>query len=197
MNISLILAHPYNLSFNHGLAQTLRDRLMTAGHQVHFHDLCAENFDPRMPPAELGSDQSQDPLVLQHQADLSQSEGLVVVHPNWWGQPPAVLKGWLDRVLRNGFAYRIGPLPKGGHGPIGLLPVQTLLVFTTSNTPNEAEKAEWGEPLESIWTRYVAGFCCIPRVQRMNFSVVVSSPPELRAQWIQEACATALAEFPA
>jgi putative NADPH-quinone reductase len=137
---------------------------------------------------ELGSDLSTDALVLQHQEELKACDQLVIMHPNWWGQPPAVLKGWLDRVLRNGVAYQFGVRADGSKGMIGMLPVQKLTVFTTSNTPNEQEKNQWGDPLDAIWTKYVAGFCCFPEVQRINFSPVIASTPEIRERWIQEAC---------
>jgi putative NADPH-quinone reductase len=185
--ISLILAHPYDQSFNHGLAKALLEQLQNLGHFVHFHDLCAEGFDPVMTREELGSDLSKDALVLRHQDELKSADHIIVVHPNWWGQPPSILKGWIDRVLRSGVAYRFGLKPDGTHGMIGLLNVHSLLVFTTSNTPNDVEVAEWDDPLEAIWTKYVAGFCCIPHVQRMNFSVMIASTPEQRAKWIRQA----------
>lgn len=187
MNISLILGHPYGESWNHGIALALQGALESAGHRVYFHDLYAEQFNPVMTREELGSDLSEDPLVVQHQSELRCADYIVVVHPNWWGQPPAILKGWLDRVLRNGVAYRFGVRPDGSKGMIGMLPVKGLLVFTTSNTPSEVEQKEWNDPLEAIWTKYVAGFCCIPKVQRINFSPVVASSPEQRSTWLGEA----------
>ena len=197
MNISIILAHPYSQSFNHGLAQALRNTLTAAGHSVRYHDLQAEHFDPVMTIEELGTDLSKDPQVIQHQHELKTCDGIIVIHPNWWGQPPAILKGWIDRVLRQGMAYTFGLLPNGKHGPKGLLPVQTLLVFTTSNTPNEVEQNVLNNPLQSIWTQYVAGFCCFPNVERTNFSVVAASTLEQRQGWIEEAKQAALRLFPA
>jgi putative NADPH-quinone reductase len=196
MNISLILAHPYEKSFNHGLAGHLAQALEDAGHSIRFHDLCEENFDPVMTTQELGTDMSEDDLVLSHQNELKTSDGIIVVHPNWWGQPPAVLKGWLDRVLRNGVAYKFGKKPDGTHGMIGLLPTQSLLVFSTSNTPSEVERTQWDDPLEAIWIKYVAGFCCIPQAKRVNFSPVVSSNPEQRLDWIRQAIQLALEYYP-
>ena len=46
------------------------------------------------------------PPIRQHCDEIAEADGIVVVHPNWWGQPPAMLKGWIDRVLRVGVAYR-------------------------------------------------------------------------------------------
>ena len=73
------------------------------------------------------------------------ADGLIVVHPNWWSQPPAILKGWMDRVLRQGVAYEFGE----GGAVIGLLEGKTALVLTTSNTPREPEYT-WRTTLSSI-----------------------------------------------
>ena len=53
-----------------------------------------------IPPSELVSDVPADDLTALHQREIKEADGIVVVHPNWWGQPPAILKGWVDRVLR-------------------------------------------------------------------------------------------------
>ena len=195
MKISVIVAHPFEQSFNHGLATKVCAALLQHGHRVQFHDLCAEEFNPVMTRDELGSDTSEDPLVLAYMDELRETDGVVVIHPNWWGQPPAIMKGWVDRVLRNGFAYRFGKRADGTHGPMGLLPIKSLLVLTTSNTPNDIERTVEGDTLQHIWGRYVSGFLGIPRFERRNFSVVVSSTQEQRETWIQEAIELALSAF--
>jgi len=54
-----------------------------------------------------------------------------VVHPNWWGQPPAILKGWIDRILRPGVAYQFLEGDAGEGVPVGLLKAETALIFNT------------------------------------------------------------------
>ena len=46
-----------------------------------------------------------DELLAAHQREIREADGIIVIHPNWWGQPPAIMKGWVDRVLRVGVAY--------------------------------------------------------------------------------------------
>jgi len=94
MRISLILAHPDPRSFNHAIAQTALSALRENGHQVAFHDLYAEGFDPLLPAAEIPEGAPLDPRIAAHCAEVAAAEGIVIVHPNWWGQPPAILKGW-------------------------------------------------------------------------------------------------------
>ena len=46
-------------------------------------------------------------------ANWPRPTAIVVVHPNWWGQPPAILKGWIDRVFRQGVVYEFAPAGRG------------------------------------------------------------------------------------
>jgi len=62
------------------------------------------------------------------------------------GQPPAVLKGWVDRVFRAGVAYKFLEGDKGDGVPVGLLKIRTAIVFNTSNTPPVREKKVFGDP---------------------------------------------------
>ncbi|WP_300715581.1 NAD(P)H-dependent oxidoreductase [uncultured Bilophila sp.] len=131
MLISLIAAHPYKESFNAALAATVAAVLKGNGHTVRFHDLYQEGFDPILPGEELVSDATQDSLVAVHQEEIREAEGIVIVHPNWWGQPPALMKGWVDRVLREGVAYAFPQGDNGGGLPIGLLKPLWCLIRPT------------------------------------------------------------------
>ena len=106
MRVTVILAHPDAKSYNCALATTVADRLSAIGREVSFHDLYAEGFDPILPAAETPPEASLPETVAAHCREIAAADGVVIVHPNWWGQPPAILKGWIDRVIRPGVAYR-------------------------------------------------------------------------------------------
>ena len=186
MHILIILAHPKPGSFNHAIADTARRTLEAAGHQVSLRDLHAEGFAPLLTPEELVRGHVPTPEVREHADFVLAADAIIVVHPNWWGQAPAILKGWLDRVLRAGEAYRFGTNDKGEGIIIGLLKARAALVFTTSNTPREAELALYGDPLDNFWKRCVWGFCGVPRVERRNFESVIVSTPEQREAWLAD-----------
>lgn len=186
MRVSLILGHPKIGSFNHAIAATAQQALAAAGWQCTFHDLYAEGFDPLLPPEELARGAVLPPEIQRHCDEIVAADAIVIVHPNWWGQPPAILRGWQDRVLRMGIAYRFGTNEKGEPGVIGLLKARWALVFTTSNTPREQEVALYGDPLDNLWKRCVLQFCGVRKVVRHNFeSVIMSSPPQ-RKQWLAD-----------
>lgn len=196
MRLLIVVAHPNPASFNHALAHAAASALRTEGHEVQVQDLCADGFDPLMPASEFAKDAPLPPDIARRCAELSAADGLVVVHPNWWGQPPAILKGWLDRVVRPGVAYEFRLRADGRPGPVGLLKLRGALVLNTGNTPLETERAVYGDPLENLWKTCVFGLCGIARVERLNFTSVIVSTPEQRARWLAEASAAATSLFP-
>ena len=195
MKVSVILAHPRQGSFNHAIAETAVQTLQANGHTVKYHDLYTEGFEPVVPGAELSKGASLAPAIRRHCDEISEADGIVIVHPNWWGQPPAVLKGWIDRVIRVGVAYKFAEGDSGEGVPIGLLKAQMALVFTTSDTPRERERAVFGDPLETIWKNCIFKFCGVEKFYRKNYEVIVTSTPEQRKAWLEDVRQTVQAYF--
>ncbi|TCL73272.1 putative NADPH-quinone reductase [Hydrogenispora ethanolica] len=186
MQILVVLGHPGRESFNRAIAQRVLATLHDAGHRTIWHDLYAEGFDPALPPAELGKDAPLPEEVEGHCRDLAAADGIIVIHPNWWGQPPAIVKGWIDRTFRQGTAYRYLPGDAGDGVPVGLLRAGTAVVLNTSDTPEARELSVFGDPLETLWRKCIFEFCGVRRFFRRMFGVVVTSAPEQRAVWLAE-----------
>ncbi|MFO1478543.1 MAG: NAD(P)H-dependent oxidoreductase [Verrucomicrobiota bacterium] len=186
MNISIIIGHPNPGSFNHAIASTAAETLKSLGHRVSVRDLCQEHFDPALPASEFVKDAALPPAIDAHCQEIARADGIIIVHPNWWGMPPAILKGWIDRVLRPEVAYRFVANDKGEGVPQGLLNAKSAIVFNTANTPDDREKAVFGDPLELIWKRCVFDLCGVRNVERRAFTVMITSTPAQRAAWLEE-----------
>lgn len=186
MNISVILAHPDDGSFNHAIARATVEQLESNGHEVSFHDLYKENFDALLPRDEIPDDAHVPESIMRYCREISQARGIIIVHPNWWGQPPAILKGWVDRVMRPGVAYRFIEGDSGEGVPKGLLQAETAIVFNTSNTEYERERSVFGDPLETIWRNCIFGLCGVNGFYRRTFGVMITSTEDLRRQWLYE-----------
>ena len=187
MRISIIVAHPNPHSFNHAIALAALDQITQNGHAVMFHDLYEEKFDPILPFDEIPRDTSlPEELKIQCQ-EIKSAGGIIIIHPNWWGQPPAILKGWIDRVLRPGIAYQFLEGDQGEGIPEGLLQASAAIVFNTSNTPAEREATEFGDPLETLWKNCIFGLCGVRNFYREMFQVVVTSTPKQRSEWLSKA----------
>jgi len=196
MNILVILAHPANGSFNHAIASVTIDTLKKNGYNVFFHDLYAELFDPVLYSAEIPKNSRISEEIEVHCKELVSCIGLVIIHPNWWGQPPALLKGWIDRVLRPGVAYRFLDGDSGEGIPVGMLKAKTAIIFNTANTSEERENEVFGDPLELIWKNCIFNLCGVKNFYRKIFRIVVTSTQEIREGWLDEVRDTIENYFP-
>lgn len=101
MRILLVYCHPCPESFNAAVRDRAIAALTRAGHEVDLLDLYAEGFDPVL-SAQARRDYHTPGVneadVADHLARLRAADGLLFVYPTWWYGPPAMLKGWLDRV---------------------------------------------------------------------------------------------------
>ncbi|HHV28209.1 MAG TPA: NAD(P)H-dependent oxidoreductase [Clostridium sp.] len=186
MKILVVLGHPHKGSFNHAIAHTAIDVLKSNGHEVVFHDLYEEGFDPVITHEEIPKDGEIDSVIRTHCEQISDADGIIVVHPNWWGQPPAILKGWIDRVIRPGVAYKFEENDSGEGVPVGLLKAKTAIVFNTSNTFHDREIKVFGDPLETIWKNCIFGLCGVNNFYRKMYGVIVTSTLEERQKWLDD-----------
>ena len=181
-----ILAHPQPGSFNHAIAKAALSALETGGHEIIFHDLYAERFDPLLRSEEIPKGAQIDEALARHCRDLAEADGIIVVHPNWWGMPPAILKGWVDRVVRPGVAYEFLEGDGGEGVPRGLLRARKALVFNTSNTEAKREQEAFGDPLQTLWKNCIFGLCGLEDFSRKSYGVVVTSTVAERRAWLDD-----------
>ena len=184
MQISIILAHPDPLSFNHAIANAAIEAIKAKGHAFFFHDLYSEKFDPLLNMKEIARNAELPAAIQQHCEEITAADGIVIIHPNWWGQPPAILKGWVDRVIRPGVAYEFLEGDAGEGAPKGLLKASTALIYNTSNTESERENKVFGDPLETIWKNCIFGLCGVSNVHRRMFNIIVTSSKDRRNNWL-------------
>ena len=105
MKIYILLGHPDKDSFNGAIAEIYAKRSKELGHEVRVQKLGDMSFDPIL---WKGYKQVQDlePDLKQAQENILWCEKWVIIYPIWWGSLPALLKGFIDRTLYSGFAYK-------------------------------------------------------------------------------------------
>ena len=180
----IVLANPKsNDSFCGALAAVARDALTAGGFEVIWKDLYAEGFDPILTQEEM--ELSTDCVTGKIREEIQQvldAHFYVVIHPNWWGMPPAILKGWIDRVVRQGFCYNFT-----AEGPVRHLLGRQAVVFTTGNTPLDIEISINGDPLENLWKNIVFQTVGVEDFTRLNFAPLILSTQKQRQTWLEEA----------
>ena len=149
MNVLVVSAHPSSASFNAALAATVISTVSELGHVVRHRDLYAENFDPVFSAYErlhhVGdvSEKLETLATLKlHVEDLQWCESIVFVYPTWWSSQPAILKGWIDRILMNEVAW---VLPEGAARIKPLLTQIRRIVVVTTHGSSKLVNALQGE----------------------------------------------------
>ena len=138
MRLLLVFAHPCPDSFGAALARAAVATLTAAGHELRLRDLYAEGFDPVIREQEWRAYFADPEASAQahsgHLEDLRWAEGLVLVYPTWWYGPPAMLKGWFERVWLPGVTFEI---PKHALGRVTrkLDNIRLFVAITTSGSP--------------------------------------------------------------
>jgi len=182
----VVVSHPDDASFSLAIARRSEAALQALGFTTHLCDLYRDNFNPLLTKGEVRGAKTDDPLTQRYRDLLASAEVLVVVHPNCWGSPPAMMKGWMDRVFSEGSAYAFEKSSDLGDVPKGLLRTNLAVVFNTSNTAEERERLVFGDPLERIWKDCLLRYCGVKNVVRHVFRIVATSSVTDRKRWLDE-----------
>jgi NAD(P)H dehydrogenase (quinone) len=171
MNIVLISAHPNPNSLNGAVSDSIRRGFADAGHDVKEIDLYADRFDPVLVVNETRRrrDLHQDPDTARYRELLAWADRLVFVYPVWWQGPPAILKGFIDRVFVANYAYSFKGKRKGALLPDGLFRGKSAWVVYTSDTPRWLA---WIDPGYFAMKQYVLQYVGVGPVRRSMITSV-------------------------
>lgn len=182
MRCLLILAHPRRDSLCGALFDACADGARQAGmecrelilSEMHF-DLDVHAVSPEQQPLE--------PDLQRAQQDIQWAEHLVLVYPTWWGTFPALLKGFLDRVLTPGFAFRHVTHDRWDK----LLSGRTVDLITTMDTPPLVYRFIYRAPGQQALARATLGYCGIRSACTETFGPVIAADAGQRQQWLDRA----------
>ncbi len=155
--VLLVIGHGRRQSFCHHLLEIVQKNLSARGMEYQTQDLLADGFDPvlRLEEGQQNAgevDRKDDPLTATYQEAVRWADAYVVIHPVWWFAPPAILKGWVDRVLVDGVALH---QPADGSPPQGILTGRRALVIQTFNADRVIDKVVFGSLSKHFWRRMV------------------------------------------
>jgi 1,4-dihydroxy-2-naphthoate polyprenyltransferase len=178
--VLVVYAHPLGGSLNEALKEAVLRGVRRGTSDVRIHDLYAEGFDPLL--RERAENNARED-TRRRQDDLRWADRLVFVAPLWWSGVPAILKGYLDRLFTEDFAFRYTPFGM----PVGLLKIKRAYMLGTCDTPKPLLLVTGGRlGLDGI-RRGVLKFCGIRSVSIHLFGSVYTSTPERRQAWLRRA----------
>lgn len=188
MRAVVVFCHPKPDSFNAAVLEVVLERLRAAGAEFRLNDLYRRSFDPVLGAGELDAylDTSRNRApVAEDVDDLLWCDTLIFVYPTWWYGLPAMLKGWLDRVMVPDVAFLMPDKHNADIRP-GLTHISRIGVFTTCG-------ASWwltryvGAPGKGTLLRGL-GVICAPRRKTVFAAhyVMDSSTPQTRAAFLRK-----------
>ncbi|WP_237213848.1 NAD(P)H-dependent oxidoreductase [Falsiroseomonas oryziterrae] len=152
MKVLYLYAHPLPESFHAAIRDAAREGLRAAGHEVDLCDLYAEGFNPVLSPEERRGYHEipgNRAPVEEYVQRLERAEALVLSFPTWCYGLPAILKGWMDRVLLPGVSFRL----EDGVAKPNLLHIRRVAGISTYGRPRWTA-ALMGDPPRKAVTRY-------------------------------------------
>lgn len=182
MHVLVVYAHPNPQSFNHAIMESFISGIKEAGHTYEISDLYADGFNPVFNIADFSqfTGKEMPKEVLAEQKKVSKAGALVFIYPIWWWAAPAILKGWYDRVLAYGYAYK-----SGEHGePIGLLKDKRVLhITTTQGNKEEYQGSTMEKAIKVVDKASFTGVCGTQNVEHL-FLYAVRSSAETRKEYL-------------
>ncbi len=179
---AVILCHPAPDSFNHAVADAYCATVRECGQETVTRDLYAMKFDPLLKADERPTlpDFTPSADVVAEQEVIRGCDAFVLVYPIWFGTPPAMLKGYVERVLGSGVAPRSVQL----RAPSNFLAGKRLVSFTSSGA-SDAWLNEQGEllSLRYLFDRYLVHSFAMKSEQHVHFPQIV---PGLRERFVEE-----------
>jgi putative NADPH-quinone reductase/1,4-dihydroxy-2-naphthoate octaprenyltransferase len=179
--VLIIVGHPRRQSLCQALASAYASGARRAGAQVRELRLAELRFDPNVRSFDP-SVQPVEKALLQARRLITWADHIVFVYPTWWGTMPALLKGFLDRVLAPGFAFT-----EADRGFAPLLRGRSAELLTTMDTPRWVYRWIYGAPGHKAMARAILGFCGIEIARLASFGPVKDSNLAQRQSWLEQA----------
>jgi NAD(P)H dehydrogenase (quinone) len=183
MKHALVIAHPSPSSFTLAMARAYAGALAEHGHDAVVRDLYRMDFDPRLQASEIPGPAGFAPAedVKAEREILHDVTSFAFFYPVWFNAPPAMLKGYIDRVFGMGFGYGMG---RSGNQP--LLSGRSMVSFTSSGAPKSwmVETGAW-DAMRKLFDEHVAGVCGLAVLDHLHFGAIT---PGITAEAV-EGCA--------
>ena len=187
-NTVIVTSHPYDGSFCHALMASAKAGAEKAGNTVDVIDLEADGFDPVMHSKDLIGflkHKAQDPQAIDYIERVKAADHLILIFPIWWELMPAMMKGFIDKVVFPGETFNY---TKGGVGMASNLPkLKSTTIMTTMNTPKSLYRWVFGNAIQRALVRGTFVKMGLKHVKWMSCNMVKKSSDAKRQGWLKQA----------
>ena len=193
MKTLIIYNHPHEGSFCSAIRDAVESGLHKGGHQHKTINLDKDEFDPVMREKDLGAFvkagrigeeglDGVDPIVLRYMKKLRWAEHIVMIFPIWWMTMPAMMKGFVDKVIFPGVVYKM----EGGELVSMLSSLKQVTIITTMNTPSDVYKDVFDNSIEGSLIKGTFNKIGIHDIRWISLNMVKQAGDEKRWLWLDE-----------
>ena len=193
MKTLIIYNHPHEGSFCSAIRDAVVTGLENGGHRHKIINLDADGFDPVMREKDLGAFvqasrnpdkeiEGLDPLVQVYVDKMRWAERIVMIFPIWWMTMPAMMKGFVDKVIFPGLVYKM----EGGQLVSQLSRLKQVVVITTMNTPAAIYESSFNNSIEGSLIKGTFNQIGIHDIRWISLNMVKQVGDEKRWLWLDE-----------
>ena len=193
MKTLIVYNHPHEGSYCSAIREAVKNGVKTAGDECKVINLDKDGFDPVMKEKDLGAFVKAgrlgeegladiDPIIFKYKKKLEWAEHLVLIFPIWWMTMPALMKGFVDKVIFPSIAYNM----ENGKLKSRLKDLKQVTVITTMNTPADIYKEYFGNSIEGSLIKGTFNQIGIHDIRWISLNMVKQSGDEKRWLWLDE-----------
>ncbi|MDA3957666.1 NAD(P)H-dependent oxidoreductase [Oceanispirochaeta sp.] len=176
MNTLIVFTHPSEESLNRSFLNSTLEGLRSNPHikNIDVLDLYRENFNPALIfNSEIKRrDMHKDPELELYRQKITQADTVIFIYPIWWGRPPAMLMGFIDRMMASGFAFK---QEKGHIMPEGLLKGKKVICVSTMKGPTGYTALLLNNAHKTLMRKAVFNFVGIKDIHFFEFGFMEKS----------------------
>lgn len=187
MDCLIIYCHPYDKSFNHAIFENIKENLERKNKSYKVIDLYKDSFVSYYDLEEMRlfhTGQTHDPLVKRYLSWLKETSEVIFITPFWWNGIPGMLKGFIDKVMKEGEGLSHTVTKTGIHGE--LTNVKHTYVFTTSTSPTFYLKLFLGNGIKRIFINKTLKQLGMQDCHWYNFGGVSTSSVDRRKKYLEK-----------
>ncbi|TPR19552.1 flavodoxin family protein [Apilactobacillus timberlakei] len=184
-NFLIVYCHPYDNSFNHAELLAIKSNLNKHNIKFNVIDLYNDNFNPVYDNEELSLfhlGKTHDSLVIKYLKLLKESTDIIFITPIWWNSIPGMLKGFIDKVMKEGKGLTHTITKTGVKGLLNNL--KHTYVFTTSTTPTFYFKLAMGNSIKKIFINKTLKQLGMKHIKWFNFGGITNSKITKRKRYL-------------
>ncbi len=187
MRVVIVFNHPYEGSYCNAIFDTVKSGLDKAGHEIDIIHLDNDKFNPVMTAEDLlafKNKKSIDTQAKEYIQRIKAADHLVFIFPIWWELMPALMKGFIDKVIFPGETY---DYTSSGHGMVTLMKnIKSITVITTMNTPAIMYKLIYGDAVKKALIKGTFQKTGCKKVKWLSLNMVKMSSKDKREKWLKQ-----------